>query len=328
MAPGIQPDGDDHASPAPAPDVSVVVATYNQESTLRATVEGIMAQTFQGDLELIVVDDASSDGTWRLLEELARDSRRPLVRIRLAENQGAGMSRNAGLDRARGRFIAITDSDCVPAPGWLEAALAAFSSPEVGVVQGRVVPMETRTPFFSHFIVTEKLDGTFCTSNIVYRREALGEKRFNEGCWYWHDVDLGMRILTSGWQARFSSQALVYHQVLPMRPWRWLTWTIRYGNAPARVARYPEARRYLFLRFWVTPLHLTLELALVGVALAFWHPLTLVLVLPYVALFLRQRGRGLAGRFPPGKAALHLGRDLIGVGSLVVGSFRYRRVVL
>jgi len=337
----MQTETDRRGSSDPTPTVSVLVATRNHERTLGAMVEAVMGQTVEGGLELIVIDDGSGDGTPELLQRLAAGARWPLVQVRLPDSQGPARARNLGLDRARGRFIAITDSDCVPAPGWLQEALAAFSSPEVGVVQGRVAAISAAAPLFSHYIETPEFDGTFCTSNVVYRREALAGLRFDHGCWYsgrlagflltksppiGEDVDLGMRVLAAGWQARFCAEALVHHQVIPISPWRWLTWPLRYGCFPARVARYPQARRHLFLGVWVSPLQLAFEVALLGGLLALWRPFALVLALPYLVLFLRQRG--LRGRFPPAKAAAHLGWDLVAFASLLLGSLRYRAVVL
>jgi succinoglycan biosynthesis protein ExoO len=90
------------------PDVTVLVAAHNAETTLGAAVASALAQAI--DVEVLVVDDASGDRTRAVAAALgARDPRvRLLARDR---NGGAGAARNTGLDAARGRFVAILDAD-------------------------------------------------------------------------------------------------------------------------------------------------------------------------------------------------------------------------
>jgi glycosyltransferase involved in cell wall biosynthesis len=91
------------------PAVSVVTPVWNAAATLAETVASVRAQGFE-DWELILVDDASTDGT----PELARALADPDPRIRiltLAENGGPAAARNAGIRAARGRYIAFVDAD-------------------------------------------------------------------------------------------------------------------------------------------------------------------------------------------------------------------------
>ncbi|MDI7862065.1 glycosyltransferase [Rhizobiaceae bacterium n13] len=90
-----------------SPDVSFVVAAYNASDTISATIESALAQ--QGvSLEVVVVDDCSSDNTRARVREFA-DARVRL--IELESNRGPGGARNAGIAAARGRWIAVLDSD-------------------------------------------------------------------------------------------------------------------------------------------------------------------------------------------------------------------------
>ncbi|MDQ1687284.1 MAG: CDP-glycerol glycerophosphotransferase [Frankiaceae bacterium] len=116
------------------PDVSVVAIVYNDAARLRTAVESALAQDIA--LEVVVVDDGSTDGTAQVIDELARDPRvRPL---RLATNSGGcSLPRNTGLDAARGEWVTFLDSDDELEPGALAAMLAA-ASPEVDVVCGLV----------------------------------------------------------------------------------------------------------------------------------------------------------------------------------------------
>ncbi|HZQ49654.1 MAG TPA: glycosyltransferase family A protein [Candidatus Dormibacteraeota bacterium] len=322
---------------SPAPLVSVVVSTRNHARTLQNTIDGVMRQDIQAPIELIIVDDASTDPTPAVLRENVARAPRPLVYARLPRQQGPAGGRNAGLNLARGRFIAFTDSDCTPEPQWLRKAVEGFAEAGVGIVQGRTEAASDRPPFFAHYIVTTKLDGSYSTSNVIYRREALGDLRFDPACTYnhngrpdsrffWEDVDLGWRVLATGWSARFAEEAVVRHEVIPLRPRQWVMWPEHYALMPAKVARFPGFRRHLFLRTWVSPLNFWFDVALLGVIAAPFLPLTLLLVLPYGVEFIRNRGIG--GSFPPAKVAMYLAWDAVALWSLAGSSLRNRALVL
>ncbi len=90
-------------------DVSVIVPCYNAEKFLDACIGSIARQTGVS-LEILAVDDASTDGTWARLNQLA-GSVANLVVERLARNSGQAIARNVAIDRARGRYVALLDSD-------------------------------------------------------------------------------------------------------------------------------------------------------------------------------------------------------------------------
>ena len=89
--------------------VSVVVPVYNVRKYLKDCVESVYAQTF-GDFELLLIDDASMDGSGRLADELAAKDARARV-IHLEKNGGQGPARNRGIRESIGKYIAFIDSD-------------------------------------------------------------------------------------------------------------------------------------------------------------------------------------------------------------------------
>ncbi|MDQ6879987.1 MAG: glycosyltransferase [Candidatus Dormibacteraeota bacterium] len=308
------------------PYVSVVVSTRNHGRWLSALVKAVMSQNFEGSLELIVCDNASTDNTLAIMRQAVAEAARPITYVRLSRDEGPAGGRNRGLFLARGRFIAFTDSDCVPSPGWLRAVLTGFHQPAVGIVQGKTVGLEPRTPLFSHHIETARLDGHFSTSNIVYRADALQGRWFDPRCCYWEDADLGWRVIAAGWRVVFVQDALVAHQVIPLSPFGWFTWAWKFSKWPAKVQRYPGFRKYLFLGLWVRPLHMLFDLALLGLGLSLRWRLASLLCLPYLLSF--ARSRRLSGKFPPAKFAAHVGWDLIAFVSLTASSIRHRSLVL
>lgn len=111
------------------PDISVIVPAFNAAATLGACIESLLSQTL-APLEIIVVDDASSDDTASVA------SRYAVRLVRLGSNGGPGVARNAGAREAIGNVLAFTDADCVAPPAWLERLFAALDRPGISAVTG------------------------------------------------------------------------------------------------------------------------------------------------------------------------------------------------
>ena len=94
---------------------SVVIPIYNKEAYLRDTVESVLGQT-EGDYELILVDDGSTDGSLRVAESFDE----PRIRIIRKPNGGVSSARNAGIRAARGEYVCLLDADDLWLPRYLE----------------------------------------------------------------------------------------------------------------------------------------------------------------------------------------------------------------
>jgi len=101
------------------PKVSVIIPVYNAEKYLSICVGSVLAQTLQ-DIEIILVDDGSTDGSSILCDELAMKDFR--IRVIHKNNEGLGMARNSGLEIAKGEYVTFVDSDDYIATNLLEAA--------------------------------------------------------------------------------------------------------------------------------------------------------------------------------------------------------------
>ncbi len=111
--------------------VSVIVPVYQVEAYLPRCLDSILAQTFE-DFELILVDDGTKDACPAIMEEYARRDAR--IRQIHKENGGLSSARNAGLDIARGEYIAFVDSDDYIAPDLLADAVAAADRDQAQLV--------------------------------------------------------------------------------------------------------------------------------------------------------------------------------------------------
>ncbi len=101
------------------PDVSVIIAAYDAEHTIGRAIRSALDQDGVS-VEVIVVDDKSSDGT----TAVARSFSQPNIKVlQLAKNAGPGHARNVAVDAARGRWIAVLDADDEMSPGKLSTML-------------------------------------------------------------------------------------------------------------------------------------------------------------------------------------------------------------
>jgi len=115
--------------------VSVVIPTYNDREHLRACLESLLRQDcFSCSIDVIVVDDGSTDGTAAMVRE-----RFPGVRVLGRSNEGAELARNAGVDAATGELIAFIDSDCVATHGWIQTLIDRLREQPRLVLGGRIL---------------------------------------------------------------------------------------------------------------------------------------------------------------------------------------------
>lgn len=297
--------------------------------------DAIAAQTVPaGRFEVVVVDDASDDGTAQVLREETERGRLPLRVLRRERSGGAAIGREEGWRASGAPLVAFTDDDCLPDPGWLEAGLAACKGHPGAIVQGRTEPrpdeVHQRGPF-SRTINVVELDHAFQTTNIFYPRallERVGgfDTEAYDGAVGGEDTDLAWRAIEAGAEAVFAPDALVHHAVNVLGPKGLLRVAARW-TAALPYARHPEIRkRHFVYGLFRKPTHLLLVLALSGLALPGRLRLVgMVLAVPYLRA-LRARGILEGGGLAMAPYfALH---DLVEVYATVRGGLRGGRLLL
>ncbi|MEH2170367.1 MAG: glycosyltransferase [Nostoc sp.] len=105
----------------PIPKISVIIPTYNNEKTIKYTIQSVLNQTFT-DLELIVINDGSEDSTLEVVTKI-QDSR---IKVFSYSNAGGNISRNRGLHHAVGEFVSFLDADDLWTPDKLQSQLKAL----------------------------------------------------------------------------------------------------------------------------------------------------------------------------------------------------------
>ena len=116
--------------------ISVILSTYNDEKTIFECINSILNQTYQ-NFELIIINDCSKDGTKKIIQSFS-DKR--IVYLENDKNIGRSISRNKGIARAKGEFIAIIDGDDIAAPFRLDVQLKYLkNNPKIDLVASNVV---------------------------------------------------------------------------------------------------------------------------------------------------------------------------------------------
>jgi glycosyltransferase involved in cell wall biosynthesis len=130
--------------------VSVIVPAYKEEKTIRESILTILASDWD-DLEVIVVDDGSPDGTSAAVADLAEAGRIVLLR---QENAGKAAALNAGIGRASGEVVLYTDADSVFLPDTVAKMVRWFADPTIDAVCGNDAPLRPETTLQRSMVVT------------------------------------------------------------------------------------------------------------------------------------------------------------------------------
>ena len=177
------------------PLISVIVPVYDVEKYLPKCLDSLLAQTWR-NLEIIVVDDGSPDGSWDIMQDYARrDSR---IQLRRQKNGGLSAARNAGLELARGEWIGFMDSDDYAAPEMYETLYRAATEHDaqmavcsLAYVMPDGTPLPRTSPITKDEVQTgrealQRLSGPqnwyyVTVMNRLYRRSLFENIRFPEG---------------------------------------------------------------------------------------------------------------------------------------------------
>jgi mycofactocin system glycosyltransferase len=272
------------------PRVSVVIPAYARPDATRATVDSVLALDYPANrFEVVVIDDASPEPL--VFPDLPADRVRVL---RLAENGGPAVARNAGIAAATGELVAFLDNDCTVTPDWLTLLAAALEEAEVDIAGGRALspPSRGHGLLAAYEAVRSPLDmgktggavGTgelvpyLPSCNLLVRRSAaqrLGG--FRDGMHLGEDVDFVWRAREARSKVVYEPAATIVHhhreQLGAM-----LRRRAEYASSEALLVRlHPVSRRVL-----VVPVTVSLALA----ALASWRHAHAAVALAFAAAVL------------------------------------------
>lgn len=199
-----------------APLISVIIPTFNNETTIRETINSVLNQTWK-NLELIVINDGSQDSTLDIINSI-KDSR---LKVFSYPNAGVAASRNRGISQAKGEFISFLDADDLWTIDKLEAQLKALQkNPQADVAYSWIDHIDCNNQFLragprytvNGDVYAELLKSNFIAngSNILVRTQALKEiGDFNKDFTPAEDWDMYLRLAK-----RYHFVAVPYPQIL------------------------------------------------------------------------------------------------------------------
>ena len=176
--------------------ISVVIPVYNEEAHLTRCLDSVLSQTY-GDLEIITVDDGSTDRSPEILKEYAAKDKR--IKIISRENGGAAAARNTGIEAASGNYIGFVDADDWAEEGMYETLYGCLSTEGSAFEMARIMCRSysedgklIETPkredgktevlkqedYFRELVMHE---GVFSLCNKLFRSDFLKQYRFMEG---------------------------------------------------------------------------------------------------------------------------------------------------
>lgn len=196
--------------------VSVIIPTYNRANTILQSVESVLNQTHK-KLEVIVVDDGSTDHTERLFANY------PDVRVKYVKyspNQGACYARNYGIALSRGEYIAFQDSDDIWKSDKLAKQLDYLKKTDADFVfcgMNRENPMTGEhfyypSPRFNdggNLLEKLLIENAIATQTMLMKREILNHVQFDVNFKRYQDLDFALQVIMHGFRVKYLNEALV-----------------------------------------------------------------------------------------------------------------------
>ncbi len=204
-------------SATPAPVVSVIMANYCGAAHIASALDSVRAQTL-ADIEIIVSDDRSTDASTEIVRQAMRSD--PRVQLIVAEaNRGPAAARNLALERVRGEWIAIVDSDDIIHPERFERLLLYARRFEADIIADDLLFFADTGPALTATLLGDRAASgpmnlsaeDFIRSNVfgsglpplgylkpVFKRTTLGLLRYDEGLRIGEDYDFLLRVLLAG----------------------------------------------------------------------------------------------------------------------------------
>lgn len=200
------------------PDVSVVIPTYNRRELVEEAIESCFLGNESLEIEVIVVDDGSTDGTREYLRSLKNDQVRPI----LQEHQGPQVARNRGLRAAEGDFIKFLDSDDLLVEGVLVDEVERLSQTGSDVAYGDLLHVDLQTGERGRTACNEVeedlLSGIFRGKVLtippvfLYRRELIEEAEWDPGIPYHQDTAFAIDVASRCPESVYTNCTVAIHR--------------------------------------------------------------------------------------------------------------------
>ena len=193
--------------------ISVIIPTYNRAHLIKRSVDSVLNQTYK-NLELIIVDDGSTDNTKEIIDSI-NDNRIVYVK---QENQGACAARNKGIDLAKGKYIAFQDSDDTWILNKLETQINALKKNNADVVcskmfvYGNLLRKKIPKNIKEGFLKKDTLPLGVSNGALLGKREVFSENKFDTTLPRLQDFEIALRIKEK-YSIYFMDEALINYYI-------------------------------------------------------------------------------------------------------------------
>lgn len=181
--------------------MSIIIAAFNRANFIEKTLRSTSNQSLN-DIEIIVIDDASTDDTLEVAKKAAQRDNRIKI-IELDRNTGPSAARNEGIKIATGNYIAIVDADDLCMPNRLERQIQFLQTTGIDLCGswleefGKGIPRITRWPHTEEALRTSLLfQNSICHPTVMARREVFEKYRYREEYRLAEDYDLFVRVMS------------------------------------------------------------------------------------------------------------------------------------
>ena len=125
--------------------ISVVIPSYNSHSTIKECIRALLNQNVKVNYEIIVVDNASSDGSLELAKKILSKSNKKYILIKNSSNVGYCLGNNIGIKHSKGEYIAIINPDIILEKDWLKKLIEVLElDNKIAMCQGKILYYGTK----------------------------------------------------------------------------------------------------------------------------------------------------------------------------------------
>ncbi len=249
--------------------ISIIIPAYNAQATISQTINAVLQQDYDGDLEILVVDDGSQDETAQEVKLFLKEYPQRTVKYIYQNNAGPSAARNRGASESMGDVLFFTDSDCVPHRDWIKEMLPHLQKPadfamtgKISVVAGsygianpqnllaRCIHKEI---LFRHQRLMPEFPKVFGSYNFCIWKDVFTEVGGFDAAYRnasGEDNDLSYKLLEQGHRIYFDRNGLVDHYH-PVELKKYLYEQYRHGFWRAKMyRRHPKMMQGDDYTFW------------------------------------------------------------------------------
>lgn len=234
------------------PRVTVLISCFNYSQYVGQAIQSILAQDYP-NIELIVIDDGSTDASWRVIRELADEHHFIAVRN---QNQGLIASVREGVARATGKYFSSLNADDMKHPCAISALVSMMEQDELLGVVGGACQLIDAAGKVRRKLSVKAIQGTFddvflrrahlCAPTLLFRTEAILGPQALDSRYPIDDLQMALFVTSSGWKVAVTSEILGNYRVHDANMSRNMLW--EYQHVCRLYERYSYSSAYVAAR--------------------------------------------------------------------------------